>query len=268
MRCCEPGAGSSGSGRRSSARACRRCCRRTRRRRAARRPIPGSIALGDRRRRLDRRSSTVRSRCAPARPTRFRRRSGRVGEDPEEDRRVGGQLAFEPVGARPNASATPRMTVWPSAVMVSRYSSTVARNAAGRRGNRFGPCSGNAGADASIVGAELGAEVQPFLAVGYPRGQLAAERKPAPPGAPAVGHRDLGLLRIVEREELARECVEALPQSRIDSVTDDGEEARCRGTRRRSRSPRRCHSRRRPARRYRRAVRAPRLFTRRSPSSN
>ena len=49
---------------------------------------------------------------------------------------------------------------------------------------------------------ELGAEVVPLLAVGYPRRELAFEREPASPRPAAVPHRDQHLLRVRECEEL------------------------------------------------------------------
>ena len=117
------------------------------------------------------------------------------------------------------------MTRWPSVrhrVEVREHRVARARRAGAGTGSGRGAARRRARV---VVGAELGAEVDAFLAVGYPRRELAADREPAPPRAAAVRHRDLGLLGFVECEELASQRVEAASQRGIDAVADDREEA-------------------------------------------
>ena len=104
------------------------------------------------------------------------------------------------------------------------YSSTASRSPPGRRGNRLAPCNGRPARTRGSSGRELLAEVQAFLLVGDARRELAPEREPAAPRAPAVLHRDRRLLRFRQREELARELFDAGLQLRRDAVTDHVEE--------------------------------------------
>ena len=76
-----------------------------------------------------------------------------------------------------------------------------------------------------MVVAQLGAEVQAFLPVGPARGQLAAERKPAAPGAAAERHRVARLGLFGKREEAAAQVFEAQAERLVDAVADDVEEA-------------------------------------------
>ncbi len=73
---------------------------------------------------------------------------------------------------------------------------------------------------------ELLTEVQPFFLVGLPGRQLAADGEPAPPRVATARHRDRSLLFVVEREELARERVEAGHELAVDAVPDEEEEPR------------------------------------------
>ena len=81
----------------------------------------------------------------------------------------------------PRAMAIPPSTAWPTHAISPMYDRTSSRRAAGRSGNRFGPCSGRRRGP-GMVGGQLGAEVQALLQVGGAGGQFAARREPAPPG--------------------------------------------------------------------------------------
>ena len=94
-----------------------------------------------------------------------------------------------------------------------------------RRREQIRAVQGSSGAHTRVVGRELGPEVDPFLAIGSPRRQFAADGEPAPPGAAAACHRDRGLFRIRAREEVACARVEPVAQPGVDTVADDREEA-------------------------------------------
>ncbi len=83
----------------------------------------------------------------------------------------------------------------------------------------------HAGAHPRMVVAELAAEVEAFLPVGPAGGQLAAERKPAAPGAAAERHGEALLGFLGQGEEAMAELFEARPERRVDAVADDVEEA-------------------------------------------
>jgi hypothetical protein len=57
------------------------------------------------------------------------------------------------------------------------------------------------GQHARIIARQLGAEVQPFLQVRLPGGELAAHREETPPGPAAAFHGDLQLVRRGQRED-------------------------------------------------------------------
>ena len=59
------------------------------------------------------------------------------------------------------------------------------------------------GQDARVIAGQLGAEVQPFLQVRLPGGELGAHREETPPGPAAALHGDLQLVRRGQREELS-----------------------------------------------------------------
>ena len=131
---------------------------------------------------------------APAR----RRRRARAGSGRSGTGSIGSAVrcAGEPVGRRARARApTPRMQR--VAELASSRPCTRAppsRSTAGSAREQVRPVQRHAGAHARVIGSELGAEVDALLPVGHARRQLAADREPAAPRAPAVRHRDLGLL--------------------------------------------------------------------------
>ena len=143
-------------------------------------PAAPAADLRGRRARPGRGSSAARSPCARRRPT-PRPCGRRVAEDAEEHGRVGVRCRSNQSRSSPRPSAMPRSSSVAErghGVESSRAPRRAAR--AGRGGNRFGPCRG-ARPHPRIVGAELRAEVEPFLAGRAAGGQLAAEREPAPP---------------------------------------------------------------------------------------
>ena len=75
--------------------------------------------------------------------------------------------------------------------------------------------------------AQLGAEVEAFLPVGPARGQLAAERKPAAPGATTERHRIARLGLFGKSEEAAAQVFEAPAERLVDAMADDIEETVC-----------------------------------------
>ena len=78
---------------------------------------------------------------------------------------------------------------------------------------------------ARMLVAQLGAEVQAFLPVGPARGQFAAERKPAAPGATTERHRVARLGLFGKSEEAAAQVLETLAQRLVNAVADDIEKA-------------------------------------------
>jgi DNA-binding XRE family transcriptional regulator len=72
---------------------------------------------------------------------------------------------------------------------------------------------------------ELGTEVESFLLIRTPRGELAAERKVAAPGASAERHADAQLHVARQREEASALRAELALQLGIDTVADGVEEA-------------------------------------------
>ena len=78
---------------------------------------------------------------------------------------------------------------------------------------------------ARMLLAQLGAEVQALLPVGPAGGQLAAERKPAAPGATTERHRVARLGLFGKGEEAAAQIFQTLTQRLVDAVPDDIEEA-------------------------------------------
>src|SRR3546814_997671 len=76
-----------------------------------------------------------------------------------------------------------------------------------------------------MLGRQLAAEVEALLAIGPAGGELAAEREPAAPGAPAPGHGDLLLGRFRQREELSRRRIERADDRLADAVPGHVEEA-------------------------------------------
>jgi hypothetical protein len=133
---------------------------------------------------------------------------GWVAEDPEQDRRVRGQIPSEPVGveAEPPGDA--------------RHHHVPQRGHGVERGQHRGPQLGRPGREQvgavqrhprphpRMVRPQLGAEVDAFLAVGHARGQLAAQREPAPPRPAGDGHGDRRLLGLGEGEERPGQGVE------------------------------------------------------------
>ncbi len=84
---------------------------------------------------------------------------------------------------------------------------------------------GGSGADAPIVGTEVGPEVDALLGVGDPGGELATDGEPSPPSPSPTGHGDLTFLGRRSGEEPASQILETFLQDRIDAVADDVEES-------------------------------------------
>jgi len=151
----------------------------------------------------------------------------RVEKDPEQDQRIGGVAAREVVlgqferagdaGHDPMAERGHRRH--PGRDRLAEPGQHVVA------GNEVAAVQRHAGADPRMVVAELAAEIEPFLPVGPARGQLAAEREPAAPGAAAERHGEALLRFLGEGEEAMAEVFEPRPEPRIDAVADDVEEA-------------------------------------------
>jgi len=127
--------------------------------------------------------------------------------------------------SRPRLSATPASTDWPRLVSASRYDSTSSRSRGTWRGNRLRPCSGRPASTRGSSGGQLGAEIEPFLQVRLPGGELAADREVTPPGPAAPRHRDLHLVRHGQGEELGARGGQLIEQLRGHAVAGHVEEA-------------------------------------------
>src|SRR5205823_10303448 len=79
--------------------------------------------------------------------------------------------------------------------------------------------------DQWVVVGELGAEVQPLLAVRSPVGQLGPDREVPAPGPAATRHRDRHLVRLGQPEERPAGRVEPGDQARRYAVPGHVEEA-------------------------------------------
>ena len=126
---------------------------------------------------------------------------GRIVEDPEQLRRVGGQVLGEPFGgkAEPEGDAAHHRLGDPTHLVEPAQDD---RSEVGRfGGEEVGAVQCDAGADPVVVGIVLGAEVDALLAVGAARRELAADREPSAPRPPGPRHRDrrLGVGRRARR---------------------------------------------------------------------
>ena len=145
-------------------------------------------APAGRRRRPGRAASAARSRCARRRPTASRvapssADSGRSGTA-RSGRRSG--VARTSPRSRPRPIAMPRISASATRSISSSHAQTAGPSPAGCGGEQVGAVQRRAGAHPRMVGRVLGAEVDALLAIGSAGGQLAADRKPAPPSPPGV----------------------------------------------------------------------------------
>jgi hypothetical protein len=87
------------------------------------------------------------------------------------------------------------------------------------------PVERNAGDHSRVIRGKVGSDVEALFPIGAPGRELAAEREPPSPGAPATWHREARLDVVGQCEEVARERIDTFDERRIDSMTDDVEEA-------------------------------------------
>ena len=161
-------------------------------------------------------------------------RSRGIGEDPEQDRRIGGQLAREPVGGQ----AERERDTAHDGVAELCHRVEVREHRFAQRGRppreEVGTVERNAGANARIVGAELGSEVDALLAIGYSRRELAADGKPTAPRGRRVTSRSRPSRPRRARRTHAR-ARRAAFAARDRRRARRSRRSRCRGTRHRSR---------------------------------
>ena len=161
----------------------------------------------------------------PNGPVRRLRRKRRIPEDAEQDRGLRGEVTFEPVVVEvERARDATQQCVADRGQRVDELEYRGAQ-AVGSVGKEVRAVQRPSRPHARIVRTELLAEVQAFLPVGHPRRQLAAEREPAAPRAPAARHGDPRLLVLRAREELTRQRVDACRQLGGHIVSGDVEEA-------------------------------------------
>ena len=133
----------------------------------------------------------------------------RVVEDAEEDDRVAREVASEPIGVEAETERdAPHHVLTQRAHRFEILEHRVAQPGRPPR-ELVRTVEREPVAHARIVGLELGPEVDALLPVGNSGRELPADGEPSPPGAPAVHHRDPGLLGVVEREELPRVAIQA-----------------------------------------------------------
>ncbi len=148
-----------------------------------------------------------------------------IAEDTEQDQGIGRQVVGKPhaVETKSKREATKHhLTERRHDVHVAEDRVAQFRGLVEKQVPPMQRCSGS---DAGVLIVELGPEVQAFLLVRHTGRQLAAQRKPTPPGAAGERHGDHGFVFLGAGEEHAGRAVEAREQGRIDAVADDGEEA-------------------------------------------
>ncbi len=158
-------------------------------------------------------------------PGRVGGRVGRVVEYPEQDRRVGGEVADEPVGPESECDRDGRHHGVGDGTERVEPSDHRRSESGGFVRVEVGAVEERAVDHPLVLGRMIDPEVEAFLPVRAPSGHFAVEREPAPPGAPAPLHRDLGLHLVGKSEERAGLSVEVAEQCGVEAMTYDAEEA-------------------------------------------
>ena len=137
---------------------------------------------------------------SPARGPRWRRR---VVEDPEQDGRVRGVPGGEVPGIQAEAlghSGEHGLAQAGQGVKVSQHQRAQSRHLAREQ---VAAVQREPGQHARVIARQFGAEVQSFLQVWLPGGELGTHGEEAPPGPAAAFHGDLQLVGLGQREELS-----------------------------------------------------------------
>jgi hypothetical protein len=153
------------------------------------------------------------------------RRRRRVAEDPEQDGRIRGVPVREVPGVEAEAQRHPRQHRLAEAgqrVQVRQHDLPQQGDLAREQ---VAAVQRQAGQHPRVVLGQLGAEVEPFLQVRPPGGELAADREIAPPGPAAPRHGDLRLVRRGQGEELGARAGQLIEQLRGHAVAGHVEEA-------------------------------------------
>ena len=157
----------------------------------------------------------------------LRHRPARVQEDAEQDQRVGSGVAREVV----RRQAERQRDAGHHAVTQRRDLAHVLEHRVAKArqhvvaGQQVAAVQRYAGAHARVLVGQFGAQVQAFLPVGPAGRELAAQREPAAPGAPAQRHRVARLDVLGQCEEAVAQAFEPLAQRLVDAVANQIEEA-------------------------------------------